>query len=175
MTRVFYIGAPGPCGGANTEMGHTLAVWRRQGIDVTVIPTWGIGDDTRRQLEAIGCQVALVYKPENIGDVPGIAGGVVHSMCNGQFWKVYGRLKELRCRTVWSSCMTFEFAESLAAWRQHGLCDAYHFQSEFQRDELEKLLLPLGYNHGMGHLIRGAFDFDAIPFAPRRTSRARRS
>ena len=92
--HVFYIGAPGPCGGANTEMGHTLAVWRRHGIDVTVVPTWGIDAATRAALEAIGCRVALVGKPENIGDVPGIAGGVVHSMCNGQFWMVYGRLED---------------------------------------------------------------------------------
>ena len=63
--------------------------------------------------------------------------------------------------------MTFEFPDALTMIRQHGLPDAFHFQSEFQRAELEKLLLPLGYNHGMGHLIRGAFAFDAIPFVPR--------
>ena len=163
--HVFYIGAPGPCGGANTEMGHTLKVWRQHGVDVTVIPTWGIGDDTRRQLESIGCKIVLT-NPDNIANVPGLAGAVVHSMCNSQFWVVYPILKQLKCRTVWSSCMTFEFGESLTAWRRHGLCDAYHFQSEFQKAELEKLLMPLGYNHGMGHLIRGAFDFDAIPFKP---------
>ena len=35
-----------------------------------------------------------------------------------------------------------------------------------QRAELEKLLLPFGYLHGQGHLIRGAFAFDELPFAP---------
>jgi glycosyltransferase involved in cell wall biosynthesis len=147
-------------------MWHTLKLWRQQGIDVTVIPTWGVGPDTRAALEKIGCEV-VTTNADNIGNVPGLAGAVVHSMCNSQFWVVYGKLKEMRCRTVWSSCMTFEFPASMQAWRQHGLCDAYHFQSEFQKAELEKMLLPLGYNHGMGHLIHGAFAFDEVPFAPR--------
>ena len=62
--------------------------------------------------------------------------------------------------------MTFMFPEETAAWRIRP-AEAYVFQSEFQKDELEKLLVPLGYNHGMGHLIRGAFAFDEVPFAPR--------
>ena len=63
--------------------------------------------------------------------------------------------------------MTFLFNHETAAFREHGPADAYHFQSEFQKSELEKFLFPYGYTHDRGHLIRGAFDFKAVPFAPR--------
>jgi hypothetical protein len=62
--------------------------------------------------------------------------------------------------------MTFEFPDALAMVGRHGLPDAFHFQSEFQKSELEQILMPLGYNHGMGHLIHGAFAFDQLPFRP---------
>ena len=180
--HVFYLGAPGTMGGADTEMGHTLAVWRQQGIDVTVIPTWAIDAATRRHVESVGCKVVAIGGPEHLNQVPGLPGAIVHSMCNNQLWRAYPALRAMRCRVIWSNCMTFMFPEEPAAIRACGPCDAYHFQSAFQREELEKHLIPLGYNHGMGHLIRGAFAFcspllpadgqgarptDEIPFAPR--------
>lgn len=165
--RVFYVGAPGPCGGANTEMGHTISLWRKRGIEVTVIPTWGIDDPTKAGLERIGCQVAAVGSPDNITAVPDLAGGVVMSMCNSHFFAIYPKLKELGCKTIWSNAMTFLFDHELNGFRQYGAADAYHFQSEFQQSELEKILPAFGYTHDRGHLIPGAFDFDLVPFAPR--------
>ena len=143
--RVFYLGFPGAMGGANTEMLHTIAVWRRAGIDVTLVPTWGtVGGPVLDKMLSLGCEVAQGYTAATIADVPGIAGSIVHSMCNCHFWEVFGTLKRLGCKTVWSSCMTFEFPESLAGVRQHGPADAYHFQSEFQRDEITATLAELG-------------------------------
>ena len=164
--RVFYIGAPGPCGGANSEMAHTLPVWRRAGIEVGVIPTWGIGDDTRASLEAIGCEVHDIKSAEKIADVPGLAGGIVHSMCNSHFLTIFPKLKELGCKTVWSNAMTFMFDNERGAFQHYGPPDAMHFQSEFQQIELTRDLRKLGMEPN-GVLIRGAFDFDAIPFNPR--------
>ena len=167
--RIYYIGAPGPCGGANTEMASTIKLWRRHGVEVTVIPTWSISTDGRTALEALGCQVHVVGVPPagvpalaglgagvpalaGLGDIPGLRGAVVHSMTNSHFWKIYPKLKEWGCRTIWSNSMTFLFPEELLAFRQHGLPDAFHFQSDFQKTELEKLLLPLGYTHDRGAL-----------------------
>ena len=164
--HVFYLGAPGAMGGANTEMGHTIAVWRQHGIAVTVIPTWAIDAATRRQVEAIGCKLVAIAGPEHLNQVPGLPGAIVHSMCNSQLWRAYPALRAMRCRVIWSNCMTFMFPEEPAAIRACGPCDAYHFQSAFQKEELERQLIPLGYNHGMGHLIPGAFDFTAIPHHP---------
>ncbi len=165
--RVFYLGFPGPMGGANTEMLHTIPVWRRAGIDVTLVPTWGnAGGPMAEKMLKLGCEIAQGYTAATIANVPGIAGAIVHSMCNCHFWSVFGALKRLGCKTVWSSCMTFEFPESQAGVRQHGPADAYHFQSAFQRDEMTKLHATLGFKPN-GFLIRGAFDFSDFSFAPR--------
>jgi hypothetical protein len=142
--RVFYLGFPGAMGGANTEMLHTIAVWRLSGIDVTLVPTWNKAEGPMMaKMQGIGCEIAQAT-PATIGQVPGIAGSIVHSMCNSHFWEVFGTLKKLGCKTVWSSCMTFEFPETLAAYKAHGPCDAYHFQSEFQRQEVTATLAKLG-------------------------------
>jgi hypothetical protein len=76
-------------------------------------------------------------------------------------------LKELGCRMVWVNCMTFLFDQERFAAKTYGPPEAYVFQSEYQRGVLEPLLMPLGYNARLGHLIRGAFAFDEIPYAPR--------
>jgi hypothetical protein len=184
--RVFYIGFPGPMGGANTEMLHTIAVWRQAGINVTLIPTWGKGDGpVADKMRAIGCDIAPGITAATIANVPGIAGSIVHSMCNSHFFEVFGTLKELGCKTVWSSAMTFEFPETIAAYRAHGPADAYHFQSEFQRQEITATLAKLGItvtsdqwpvarsgtlttdHRPLATLIRGAFDFTDYPFCPR--------
>jgi hypothetical protein len=51
--------------------------------------------------------------------------------------------------------------------RRHSPAEAYVFQSEFQRAELEKVLPPFGYAPAQGRVIRGALSFDEIPFCPR--------
>jgi hypothetical protein len=164
--HVFFLGYPGAMGGANTECWHTAKVWRTHGIDVTFIPTWGRDQATEDRLAAIGCKTVHAGAADQLKNVPGFAGSVVVGMCNSHVLQAWRTLKELRCRRVWLNCMTFLFDNERAAYRNHGPAEAYVFQSAFQKDELEKQLLPLGYHHGMGHLIRGAFAFDEIPFAP---------
>jgi hypothetical protein len=170
--RVFYIGFPGPCGGANVEMAHTIPVWRRAGIDVTLVPTWGqVSGPIPDRLRALGCQI-VEAAPETIDKVPGLAGAICHSMCNRHFWEVFGALKRLGCKTVWSSAMTFEFPETIRGMQQYGPPDALHFQSEFQRQEITRDLAKLGIlprerEFPASFLIRGAFDFTDYPFAPR--------
>ena len=53
--RVFLIGYPGEMGGANTEAWHTIKLWRRFGVDVHLIPTWGHDVRWRQRLDALGC------------------------------------------------------------------------------------------------------------------------
>ena len=164
--HIFFLGYPGAMGGANTECWHTAKVWRQHGIEVTFIPTWGSDQATEDRLAAIGCKTVHAGGPEKLKDVPGFAGSIVVGMCNNHVVNARGVLKELRCRLVFVNCMTFLFDNERTAYRTHGVPEAMVYQSEFQKTELEKLLLPLGYNHGMGHLIRGAFAFDELPFAP---------
>jgi len=165
--HIFFLGYPGPMGGANTECWHTAKVWRQVGIEVTFIPTWGSDKATEDALAAIGCPTIHVGNPEALKDVPGFAGSIVVGMCNSHAMNSRGLLKELGCKLVWVNCMTFLFDNEITAFRKHGPAEAFVFQSEFQREELEKQLLSIGYTRERGHLIRGAFDFGEMPFAPR--------
>ncbi len=56
--------------------------------------------------------------------------------------------------------MTFLFDHEKKCFADHGPADAFVFQSDFQRRQLEPQLAPLGYHKASGHLIRGAFDLD---------------
>jgi hypothetical protein len=164
--HVFFLGYPGAMGGANTEAYHTTKLWRAHGIDVTFIPTWAPDNAIRPRLDALGCRTIIVRGPDELARVAGLAGSVVVGMCNAAVTRARKILLDLDCRLAWVNCMTFLFPEEAAAWRIRP-AEAYVYQSEFQRDELEKLLIPLGYNHGMGHLIRGALALEEIPFSPR--------
>ena len=88
-------------------------------------------------------------------------------MCNSHVMACRGLLRDLGCRLVWVNCMTFLFESEIRAFRQHGPAEAFVFQSDFQRAELEKVLPAFGYDPSQGHTIRGAFAFDEIPFRPR--------
>jgi hypothetical protein len=165
--HIFFLGYPGAMGGANTECLHTAIVWRNHGIDVTFIPTWGCDPAMEIKLNAIGCKTVHVNNADNLVNMSGLADSVVVGMCNSHVMAAYGILKQLRCRLVWLNCMTFLFDNEILAFRQHGPAAAYVYQSQFQRDQLEKLLPNFGYAKEQGHVIHGAFAFDEIPFAPR--------
>ena len=105
---VFFIGYPGDIGGACTEAWHTVQLWRRFGVDVHLVPTWGQPGPARAELDALGCATHAV-KPEELDRVEGLAGSVVVSMCNGEFLCHAHRFRALGCPIVWVNCMTFLF------------------------------------------------------------------
>jgi hypothetical protein len=172
--HIFFLGYPGNLGGANTECWHTAKLWRSAGIDVTFVPTWGGDEYWEERLAAIGCATVHAAghpgapgSAGNLAGVPGFAGSIVAAMCNSHAMNARGVLKDLGCRLVWVNCMTFLFDNEIAAFRRHGPAEAYVFQSEFQRAELEKVLPAFGYTPARGRVIRGALSFDEIPFRPR--------
>lgn len=164
--RVFVIGYPGDIGGAGTECWHTVKLWRRHGLDVTLVPTWKATDTWRERLDAIGCRTIETH-PYGLDDVPGLAGGVAVSFCNAEFLRCAGRLQRLGCRVVWLNCMTWLSAGERAHYRHHRPFDAYVFQSRHQRRQLFPELLDRGVRLGQCHLIHGAFCWDEFPFSPR--------
>ena len=87
------------------------------------------------------------------------------AFCNGEFLTHAHRFRALGCPLVWANCMTPP--DSRPGLTHHGPADAFVFQSEFQRKQLEPQLAPLGYDNATGHLIRGAFDLDEWEFRPR--------
>ena len=165
--KLFFLGYPGPMGGANTECWHTAKLWRQQGIEVTFIPTWDCSPADAHKLALIGCQTIKAGCADNLANVEGLAGSIVCGMCNSHYLDSMGVLRRLGCKLVFSNCMTFCFPQEMQSYRRYGLPDAFHFQSDFQARELARQLTPLGYDASLGHVIRGAFAFDEIPYAPR--------
>ena len=163
---IYLLGYPGDLGGACTEAWHTVKLWRRFGAEVHLVPTWGTDAKWRAKLDEIGC-VTHHVTPETLADVPGLAGSIVVSFCNDQFLQQAGRLRDLGCRLVWVNCMTWLFDAERKFCRERGPFDAHVFQSDFQRSMLEPELTKVGYRPKLGHLIRGAFDFEEWEFAPR--------
>ena len=163
--HLFVCGYPSDVGGANTELWHTVKLWRRFGVDVTLIPTWKADPAWRRRLEAIGCRTCE-SNPDDLQNVRGLAGGVVVSMCNTRFLAAAERFRELGCRIVWLGCMNWLFPEERRHYRQHGVFDRHVFQSRYQHDQLRPQLAKYGYDDAQGRIIRGAFDVAEFPFRP---------
>jgi hypothetical protein len=168
--RVFLIGYPGEMGGACTEAWHTVKIWRRFGVEVHLIPTWGGEPPWRARLDALGCTTHIV-SPDDLESVPDLSGSPVVGFCNDQFIRHADRFRALGCPIVWVNCMTFMFDHEKRLFAESGPADAMVYQSEFQRAELEPQLAPFDYDPATGHLIRGAFDVDDWQFRPRPHSR----
>jgi hypothetical protein len=164
--RVFLIGYPGEMGGANTEAWHTIKLWRRFGVEVHLIPTWGGDERWQAKLDALGCTTHRT-RPEDLERVPGLAGTPVVSMCNGEFMIHAHGFRKLGCPIVWINCMTFMFEHEKRFFAEHGPAEAMVYQSDFQRCQIEPQLAQYGYDPATGHLIRGAFDLDEWDFRPR--------
>jgi len=168
--HVFVIGYPGDVGGANTECWHTIRLWRRGGLSVTLIPTWTPTENWLRRLETIGCQT-VTSRPDDLKSVPGLAGATVVSFCNSHFLRAAGHFADLTCRIVWVNCMTWLFAEERRHYRRRGPFDAYVFQSRYQQEELQPQLARYGVAADQCYRIRGAISTDEFPFAPARHRR----
>ncbi len=163
--HVFVCGYPGELGGANTELWHTVKLWRRIGWGVTLIPTWKAEGPWRDRLQQIGCRT-VGSNPDDLQNVPGLAGGVVVSMCNTKFLAAAWRFRELGCRIVWVGCMNWLFPEERLHYRRCGVFDRHVFQSRYQHDQLVPQLRRFGYDNAQGCLVRGALAFEEFPFQP---------
>ena len=165
MTKVFVIGYPGEMGGANTECWHTIKLWRKMGIEVHLVPTWNYDPVWKEKLDSLGC-VTHVSRPEKLGEIPDLAGGITVGFCNSEYIMLGPILRELKCKMVWVNCMTFMFDYERRFFEDFGPADAMVYQSEFQRNEIEPQLEKCGYTPTTGHLIRGAFDYDDWEYQP---------
>lgn len=163
--RVFVIGYPSHFGGADTELWHTVRLWRQRGVAVTLIPTWQPDPSQTTRLDRIGAETQIA-SPNTLQDVHGLPEGIVVSFCNGEFLKCAAKLVELRCRTVWVNCMTWIFPAEIKHYEQCGPFSAYVFKSQFQRGQLAPTYMTHGAEAAQFHIIRGAFSVDEFPFAP---------
>jgi glycosyltransferase involved in cell wall biosynthesis len=179
IEHLFVCGYPSDVGGANTELWHTVKLWRRFGLGVTLIPTWQADPAWQARLEAIGCRTLPVQPadagpaggtsgqpPAALEDVAGLPGSVVVSLCNTKFLGAAARFRRLGCRIVWLGCMNWLFPAERLHYRQYGLFHRHVFQSRFQQDQLVPQLRRFGYQPQRGRIIRGPLDVAEFPFRP---------
>jgi len=165
LPSLFVAGYPGDVGGANTECWHTVQLWRRFGLEVSLIPTWEANPAWRRKLETIGCQTVRAA-PEELDRVPGLRGSVVVAFSNRRFLREAARFQALGCRIVWLGCMTWLFPDERRHYALHKPFDAYVFQSQYQQSELQPQLARLGVRPEQCYRIRGAVACDELPIDP---------
>jgi glycosyltransferase involved in cell wall biosynthesis len=163
--HIFVLGYPGDVGGANTELWHTIKLWRRLDVAVTLIPTWTAEPRWQRRLDALGCRTAVSDR-HSLGAVEGLPGSIVVGFCNSQFLACGQRLKELGCRTVWVSCMNWLFPEERLLYRRLGTFARHVFQSRYQRNQLVPQLRRYDFHVAQAAVIRGAIDADEFPLEP---------
>jgi hypothetical protein len=164
--HLFVIGYPGAVGGANTELWHTLKLWRQRGFEATLIPTWQADPVWRERLKAIGCRT-IETDADRLATVEGFSGSIVVAMCNSRFLACAEQVRSLGCKMVWVGCMNWLFPAERLFYQKCGVFDRYVFQSRFQQEELMPQLKRFGFREGQGRLIRGAFDVEEFPFQPR--------
>ena len=149
-TPIFLAGWPGRIGGAQTEIWHTLVLWRRMGLDVRVLPTWtpeerradaALAADVpywTERMRGIGCRV---HDHEiRLARIPGLRGAIVVGFCDPRFVAWAPQLWHLHCRLVWVPCMcqpTFRLAGHPGGPPVRPF-DRYVFQSQFQLREYRR-------------------------------------
>ncbi len=166
LKNLFVIGYPSHLGGADTELWHVLRLWRRFGLDVRLIPTWRASGEIRGRCDALDIETVQVKGPDDLGEVPDLAGSTVISFCNGEFLKSADVFRSLGCRVIWAGCMTWMFPAERKHYAEYGPFDAYVFQSEFQKSKLLPQLAEFNVGDERCFHIPGAIDADQFPFQP---------
>jgi len=167
---LFVLGYPGDVGGASTELWHTLRLWRRYGLPVHLVHTWGDPPpEWRERCAAIGCATHVVNSPTRaaFSAIPGFAGGRVVSFCNEHFLNSVDLLRALRCRLIWVPCMNWLFGGERRLYPVHGPFDAYVCQSLHQLETLTPQLAEWNVPAERIHRVRGWIDCDEFPYRPR--------
>lgn len=153
----------GEVGGALTEAWDTLRLWSERGIETQLISDRPLSREFRDQLPAIRC-TAVESSDEDL--LKSLAGSTAVGFCSDRFLELAPRLQERGSRLVWVNCMTWVFAQEREIYLRSRLFDAYLFQGEFQRQELEREYVRFGYEPALGHLIRGYLHLSDRPFEP---------
>jgi len=165
---IHVLGTPGPVGGANTELWHTIKLWRQAGWRVTVTPTWRIEPAAAVALLRTGC----ILREASPGRVRVADSDTAVGFCNECFLREIGRLRP-HTRAVWVPCMNYMTDAERRLLDAAGPLDGYVFQSRYQRGVWRRLLAPWDVPAAAMHRIPGALDPSEFRFAvrPREPSR----
>jgi glycosyltransferase involved in cell wall biosynthesis len=125
-------GFPSYYGGADTELDHSIDLWRRFGVEVHLVPMPGADEHMMVSVLERGCHIHE-YR-DNI-----FAGKTVASFCNGPFLaKLPAIMQHGRpAKVIWFNCMTWLFGPEKEA-HSKGWIDVFGFISDYQ----QKILVP---------------------------------
>lgn len=164
--HIFVLGIWDRFGGASGECLGAVQLWRRNGLDVTLIPTWGVASTEAKQTaHQLGCNVIEIGNPRRIESVPGLAGSTVVAFCNDRALACKTSLRKLKCRLIFAPCMCYPDS-ALRTAVNGGYVYRMVYQSEYQRKEVEFRLRNHKYDPSTGYLVRGYLDWESIEFQP---------
>jgi glycosyltransferase involved in cell wall biosynthesis len=174
--HIFVAGFPSSIGGANTELWHTLKLWRSHGLEVTCIQLWDEPDpEWLDRVSGIGVK-SVFGRPEDLhspGNPHELRGSIVVSFCNSHFMNWVRAFDRLNCKVVWVNCMTWLFPAEQVWTRTCGQFDGYVFQSDYQQAQLAPQIENIvkmgthGFYPDRFRRIPGAFDCTEFPVRTR--------
>ena len=152
-------------GGASGECLGAVQLWRKHGLDVDLIPTWGTPTaETMAVCDKLGCKVHLV-RAHQLASIPGLPGATVVSFCNDNAFQAKRKLTQMGCRHVMAPLMCFLTVAMRNALSLQQVSDVV-FQSKYQRSRLEPTLKSFGYTDDRLHTVRGYIDWPAVKLDP---------
>jgi len=169
--RLVMVGYPGDVGGASTEAYHSIRLWRRAGIEVTLIPTWRPNQRYQPEMDSLLAKTVTISPRDverHLRSIPRLAGSPVVSFCNSHFYESGAAtvLRDMGCPIIWLNCMTWPFGHEQRWYTACGPPDAMVCQSQFQMRRLQKTLGAL-VPRDRYRLIRGGFDVSLYEYRPR--------
>ena len=104
IDHLFIIGYPSAVGGANTELWHTVKLWRRFGLDITLLPTWQADRRGRPGSMPIGCRTIPSPVPASWKTCRGWPAASSSPFCNTKFLAVAERsARSAAARSGWAA------------------------------------------------------------------------
>ena len=159
--KLFVLGYPADCGGANVELFATVILWRFHGLHVVLIPTWSVDKQWQKRLGTIGCPThTATAKTLRLPE-----GSTVVSFGNHRILQLADELHHQGCRLIYVPCMSTPYSHDTKFHEAGGQCDEYVFQSSYQYMQYTDLLADVPDSRR--HLIPGAFHPADFPFKPR--------
>ena len=158
---IWVAGFPSAYGGADTELDHQIALWRRHDVEVHLVPMFGADPAVADRQRSRGCHIHT-YRDDIF------QGQLVVSYCNGEFLAHLPRIMAAGrpAQVVWFNCMTWLFDGEREAHRR-GWIDVFGFVSAYQRRQLEPQLAAIR-PRVESFAYRPFFDVDAVEWRYRR-------
>ena len=157
------IGLPLPIGGAGGESGCAALLWRKSGVDVTILPVAPIKPDNPwpKRLSDAGCEIE---PPFFNGSPPAcLKDAIAIDFCCEKACRSWPELTKRGCRLIHVPCHCSVLDHEDATFR-HWPPNALVCQSQFQRHVLQ--LQYSSYGVKEVRTIRGAFDSTLFPYLP---------